>query len=199
MTFDEIVDNVVDLTKRPDMAATSIVMAIKAATLKAHQSSFFFKDLVEVAVAFDVARYIQTFDPKQVVPTYRHHKYMRIWEGDVTGYPGDFISYVNAENVLDLYGYQKANVYYLAGSFIQIRTLVPLITILFGCYRQPVVTPEVSYNSWIATEYPMAIVYEAARSIFASTGYREQATEMRALVAEEYRNLIISNVDAENT
>jgi|SRR5690554_3396613 len=195
MDFQELVAEVVDITKRPDKV-TSIESAVKTATLKAHHSDYFFNDLVEVAVEFDEPRFIQTFDPKQVVPRYRQAKYMRVWEGDINGYPKDFLEHIQVEAALDNYGYTRTNVFYMAGQFLQIRGAMPVEKVLFGCYVHPLVTPSENYNSWIADEYPGAIVYEAARTIFLQIGYQEQSRSMQALVSEQYAALGLSNVDS---
>lgn len=195
MDFQELVAEVVDITKRPDKV-TSIESAVKTATLKAHHSDYFFNDLVEVAVEFDYARYLQTFDPKQVVPRYRQVKYVRIWEGGMHGMPGNFLEHIQVEAALDNYGYQRSDVFYMAGQFLQTRTSSPLCKVLFGCYVHPLVTPSENYSSWIADEYPGAIVYEAARTIFLQIGYQEQSRSMQALVAEQYAALGLSNVDS---
>ena len=195
MTYDEILAEVIELSKRPDKTATEIPSAIRAATLKAHNSDFFYRDLVEVAVEFDLARQIQTFAPKQVVPLYRAAKYVRRWDGDINGTLGPFLDYINIENSLDGYGYVKDNVFYLAGDNIQIRAYPAIEKILFGCYRYPTITPVESYDSWVAEEYPYAIVYEAVRKIHQSVGNNEQAAQYGNMIQEEYAALKVSNVD----
>lgn len=195
MNFTELVAEVVDITKRPDLTS-SIESAVKAATLKAHQSDYFFNDLIEVAVEFDEARYIQTFDPKQVVPRFRQAKYIRIWEGGIDGYAKDFLEHIQIEAALDNYGCTRTDVFYMAGAFLQIRGTAPVEKVLFGAYQHPLITPEASYKSWIADEYPWAIIYEAARTVFLQIGYQEQSRSMQSLTGEQYAVLGISNVDA---
>ena len=195
MNFTEIVNEVVDITKRGDLASTRIPAAVSAATLKAHTSDYFYRDLIEIAIEFDAARNIQTFDPKQVLPTYRQFKYLRRWEGDVnTGEAREFFEHIQIQNAVDGYGYIKENVFYMAGSFIQIRALPEVFRCLFGAYQYPIII-EAQYQSWVADEFPYAIVNEAARQIFQQTRNRERAQDMRELVAEEYRNMRISYLD----
>lgn len=195
MNFQELKAEVLEITKRPDLDSR-ITSAIKAATLKAHHSDYFFNDLVEVAVEFDYARHVQFFDPRQVVPRYRQAKYIRPWEGDsITGGPGRFLEHIQIEAALDPYGYTRTEVFYMAGRLLQIRTCAPLSKVLFGVYQSPLITPEDQYYSWIADQYPWAIIYEAARTVFLSIGYQEQSASMRSLVQEEYASLSISNVD----
>jgi len=168
--------------------------AVSAATLKAHNSGFFYNDLLELAVQFDEPRRIQTFDPTDVSSYYRRVKYMRIWDGDVDGEAREFLEHINTEAALDSYGYLRLNVFYMAGKFLQIRTRVELDKILFGFYRYPDVTPG-GYDSWIANEMPWAIIWEAARTIFLQIGYQEQAAQMQSLVAEQYQQLTYQTAD----
>ena len=195
MDFTELTAEVVSITARPDLT-TEIEAAVKAATLKAHSSDYYFNDLVEVAVQFDECRFIQTFDPSSIVAAYRQVKYMRIWNGDAaTGTYGKFLQHIQIAESLDPYGYNREDVFYMAGNFLQIRAKLGVEKILFGAYAHPVVTPEISYSSWIAEEYPYAIINEAARRIFMHIGYKDQASSMARLAAEEYRTLAVSNVD----
>jgi hypothetical protein len=199
MTFEEMVAEVISLTRRPDLEA-KIESAVKAATLKAHQSDYFFNDLTEVAIEFDQPRFIQNFRPRDVLPRYRHAKYIRIWRGGASSDARafEFLEHIHVENAIDGYGYNKLNVFYFAGELLQMRVRQPVEHVLFGAYQHPNITTE-NFNSWIAEDYPYTIVYEAARSIFLSTSFQEQAAQMRTLVQEEYGILKLSNVDTPPT
>lgn len=194
MTFQEIYDEIMLITKRPDLVDRT-KQAIRAATLKAHQSDFYYKDLIEAAVQFTDPFYLQSFIPTEIVPGFRKAKYIRLWSGDITGAPGKFLTPIQIENSIDGYGYIKEDVFYMAGQNLQIRGQCPLDKVLFGCYQNPTITPEASYNSWIAVEMPYVIIYEAARTIFKSMSYTEQANEYSQLVGEQFQELKLSYVD----
>ncbi|TFZ81700.1 hypothetical protein [Candidatus Macondimonas diazotrophica] len=193
MNFSELVDEVKSITARPDLQS-SAESAVSAATLKAHTSGFYYNDLVELAVQFDEPRRIQTFDPADVSSYYRRVKYIRIWEGDADGEAKEILEPITTEVALDSYGYPRLNVFYMAGKFLQIRTYAELDKILFGFYRYPDITSE-SFSSWIAVELPWAIIWEAARTIFNRIGYQEQASQMQALVREQYSQLAFQAAD----
>lgn len=194
MNFAEIRNEVISITKRPDLVP-QINSAITSATLKAHQSNFYYKDLLEVAVEFSEPGPIQNFLPTDIVPRFRKAKYLRRWDGDeATGHPSTFFTNIQIENALDSYGYIKNEVYYLAGNLIQIRGAQDVQRVLFGCYQHPQVT-EAGYNSFIAAEVPYAIIYEACRIIFLSIGLQEQAAGLDQLVGEVYRDLVVTYVD----
>ena len=194
MTFQEMINEVILITKRPDLLER-IKQQLRAATLKAHHSDFYYPDIHEVPVAFNDPFYLQTFIPSEVVPNFRKVKYIRLWLGGVDGEPGKFLTPIQVENSLDSYNCIKQDVYYMAGQALQIRGCNPLDKILFGCYKHPVITPEISYSSWIADSMPYTIIYEAARAVFKSISFTEQANEFTQMVLEQYQELRMSYVD----
>lgn len=195
MNFTELYNEVILITKRPDLDART-KQAIRSATIKAHHSDFYFKDLYEIPVQFSQLFFLQSFIPTEVAPNFRMAKYIRLWNGGIEGDVGKFLTPIQIENSLDQYKNIKTDVFYMAGQLLQIRGSTTLDKVLFGCYVNPVITPESSYSSWIANEQPYAIVYEAARQVFKSISHTEQATEYSNLVAEEYAELKLSYVDS---
>lgn len=195
MNFTELFNEVVIITKRPDLVDRT-KQAIRAATIKLHHSDLYFKDLVEIPVQFTNLFFLQSFLPTEVVPNFRMVKYIRLWLGDQSGDVGQFLSPIQIENSLNAYKQIKTNVFYMAGQLLQIRGSSPLDKVLFGCYVNPVVTPEASYASWIANEKPYAIIYEAARQVFSSISFTEQANMYGGMVAEELAELKLTYVDS---
>lgn len=194
MTFAEMQAEVLSITRRPDLIPR-IQSAIKAATLKVHHSDFFYKDLVEVPIEFTEIIPIQNFVPSEVLPTFRKVKYIRAWRGGIDGTPGPFLEHIQIENSIDSYNYIKDNVFYMAGTNLQIRSNPPVHRVLFGAYLHPTITPIEEYKSWVAEEYPYAIIYEASRTIFRSIGQAEQAAEYGNLAYEILAEVKISSID----
>lgn len=194
MNFAEIKAEVISLTRRPDLD-TQTDSAIKNATLKAHTSDFFYKDIREIAVQFGTYQFVQNFLPTDVLPRFRKAKYIRRWSGDAdTGQPLNFFEPIQIENSLDSYGIIKAEVFYMAGNLLQIRGSSTVDRVLFGAYQYPQIT-SAGYDSWIANEAPWAIIYGATRIIMNSIGLQEQASQIEGLMLEEYNTLRIFNVD----
>lgn len=194
-SFTSLVQSVYQLTNRPDLV-NETSNAIQAATLKAHHSDFFYKDLFESGILFSSALQLQSMPYGQLVPLFRSIKYIRNCDPTTTPItPLDFLEYVSPENALDNYKCQRSEVYYIAGSVIQIRTKVARTNFLFGCYVHPNVT-SANYNSWIANENPYAIIYEAVAIIFKTVGYDEQVVTYRQMVADEYAMLKMGNIVA---
>lgn len=189
MTFNELLTEVYALTNRPDLV-TETTSAIKAATLKAHGSDFFSKDLYETGIEWDTEDYMQSMDYISLVSNFRALKYLRRVES-ATDEMGTFFTILTPEETLDSYGNNKTDIAYVAGRILQIRSSVKFSKALYGCYVFPIVRPE-AYSSWIAEMFPYAIIFEAARVLFKTIGFDEQSAQYNSLVAEQYAELKMS-------
>lgn len=194
MTFDELVTEVYALTNRPDLVAET-KLAVKSATLKAHQTDFYSKDLYETGVEFAASEYIQSLDVYTLISNFRAPSYIRRMEDDGTDTDTEegMIEIITPLEVLDSYGANRTDVAYMAGRMIEIRSSVEFSTMMLGCYVLPIIT-ENEYSSWIAALYPFAIIREAARTVFKTIANDEQAATYEQLVAEEYVLLKMSNL-----
>lgn len=181
-TFAELLADVYTLTNRPDLVDET-KLAVKQATLKAHHTDFYPKDLYEVGVSFASAAYLQSLEYRTLIPRYRALKFLR--KSDVTGTPGTILTVLTPEQILDSYSQQKVDICYLAGTQIEIKSSTELQYMLLGCYMHPDIT-ELGFSSWIALDHPYAIVYEAASTLFKMIGYDEQAAMMKQNVLEQF-------------
>ena len=192
MTFDELLAEVYILTNRPDLTAETS-SAIRAATLKAHSSDFFSRDLYEVDLAFEFLEYKQCIDIYSLFCNYRALKYLKrytvIPDGAAGAENGCFLEIVTPEEILDSYHRNRSDIAYVAGRMLEIRAGVNFQHAIMGAYMYPVVTPVSDYSSWVAQLQPWAIINEAARVIFKMIGYDEQSAQYNTLVAEEYQLL----------
>lgn len=191
MTFDELLEEVYIKTNRPDLEAET-KSAVKAATLKAHRSDYFSKDIYETGVEFNDANYRQALDYATLITNFRAFKYFRRVENatDDNGIPMEILT---PEALLDSYGIAKTDIAYVAGRVLELRASVSFKYGLLGVYVLPIVTED-KYSSWIAELYPYAIVYEAARVVFRVIGQLEESNGMAQLMAEEYSELSASNI-----
>ena len=185
-SFASLVADVMSLTNRPDLVAETN-LAVKAATIKAHQSDDYIKDFQEFSIQFSTSDYYQNLDYKNVIPLWRKPRYIRKYDA-VGSAPADFLKYVEPEKVIDSYGSDRLDIFYVAGSNLQIRSSTKLQYILVGAYLNPTVTA-LGYSSWIADDHPFAIIYEAVAIIFKTVGYDEQVAAYRQLVQEQLQLL----------
>lgn len=196
-TYQELYDDVVTVTKRPDLAAET-ALAIRAATLKLHQSDFYFKDLFETGIQFVTAEYFQQLELATVIPRFRAFKYLRRYDNNGAGGQGaaaEFYSILTPAEILDDYGCEKSNIAYVAGATLNIKAANPLQYLLVGVYLNPNTSPS-NFVSWIAQDHPFAIVFEAIRVLFKQIGYDEQATAYERLAAEQLAEVKISGIQA---
>lgn len=183
-SFTDLYNDVIAITNRPDLVDQT-KLAIRSATLKAHHSDFYPKDLFETGIEWSAPALLQSLEYKAVVPLWRSFKYLRKY---TNGTPNTFFTMLTPEETLDDYGVNRENIVYLAGSFIEIRSTTLDQYMLLGCYIHPDVK-EATYTSWIAEDHPFAIVYEAAANVFKQTGYDEQFAVYRDLKNQEYEIL----------
>ena len=183
MTFDELVEEVYLLTNRRDLEAET-KSAVKAATLKAHKTDFYSKDIHETGVEFTSSSYRQSLDYISLISNFRALKYLRRVE-DETDDEGKFFDIITPEETIDAYGENRTDIAYVAGRVLEIRASVEFSKCLLGCYVLPIVR-ETDYSSWIAEQHPYAIIYEAARVVFRAIGWNEEANAFGRLLAEEY-------------
>jgi hypothetical protein len=190
-TFAQLVADVKILTNRPDLDS-EIKLAVKAATLKAHHTDFYPKDLFETGITWSPVGFTQSLTYRTLIPRWRSFNYLR--KLDSTGIiPGAFFKMITPENSVDEYYIDKVNVCYLAGEDMEIKSSTEDAYMLLGCYLHPDIT-EAGYTSWIALDHPYAIEYEATSKIFKQTGFDEQAAMMNQEVSEQFMLLKNANI-----
>jgi hypothetical protein len=189
MTFDELLEEVYLITNRRDLVAET-KSAVKAATLKAHKTDFYSKDIFESGVEFPTADFRQSLDYITLFSNFRAFKYFRRVE-DETDDVGAFIEIIAPESVLDDYGCNRSDIAYVAGRVLEIRSSVEFSKALLGAYVLPVVR-EGAYVSWVAEQFPFVIIYESARVLFKAIGFDEQSATFTQMFAEEVSLLKLS-------
>lgn len=194
MTLAELRQEVYNLTNRPTLVAETLT-AIRSATLKLHQSDYFYKDLFETGIEFSPAGVLVQFEYRTLLPRWRSLKYLR--KTNSTGIEqGTLYEVIVPEAVLDSYHINRQNVCYVAGAYLHVRSAVSLQYALLGCYLNPDIT-ESGFNSWIALDHPYAIVFEAAATVFKMIGDTEKFAAYTTLSAIQMQELKISNIQAE--
>lgn len=193
MTLAELIAEVYTITNRPDLVAQTLT-AVRSATLKIHQSDYYYRDLVETGISWPTAEYLQQVEYYTLIPRWRALKYIR--RTDSTGTEqGTIFTTIPPENVLDEYKLNRVNVCYVAGEVIQIRSSPQLQYALLGAYVNPDITAA-GYASWVALFHPYAIVFEAASVVFKMIGDTDQFAAYTMLAREQLAQVQLSNVQA---
>lgn len=194
MTLAELVSNVYTITGRPDRVAETSA-AIQSATLRGHQSDYYYKDIYESGIAFSSSDYVQSLDYRALLSRWRALKYLRKYDY-TNAAPGMFLTLIPPELVLDRYKVQKQDVCYVAGEYVQINSATQEQYYLLGCYINPDVT-STGYSSWIALDHPWFIIYDAAAKVEIALGKLEEAKVHAAMAEDELNRLRVSNIQPE--
>ena len=235
-TFAQLCAEVIKLTARPDRLI-NVQQAVIATTMKLHTMDLFYKDIVEAVAVFETAAFIQELDTG-TLPRYRSLNHIRKWDPayeqyqltpsllpplygfqNIDGIPTNpnlalkMLDIITPDNIFDMYRTERVDVAYVAGTSIKIKSSTSLTQALVGWYAYPVTgvsaaTQYSTYSSWIATEFPWAIIYDAAGTELFSIGEADAASlyirqpnpntgDKGGLVWEHINNLISSNIEAE--
>ena len=85
---------------------------------------------------------------------------------------------LSPQDLMDDYWTEKVDVCYQAGNTIMIKSSTALSQFQIGFYQYPLIDQQnnfANYTSWIAQEYPYAIVYDAAGTVFSKIGQADAA------------------------
>jgi hypothetical protein len=186
MTLAQLISAVYTETNRPDLIPETL-QSIMESVLTLHSAEFYFKDLVETRVQFNnPTSFLQTLDTR-AIPYFRSMAYIRktdpsVWQPEQYGglYPNnfseprkgfDFLKRRDIGKILDSFGYEEQDIWYQAGNQINMKSSTELAWATIGYYKYPTLDPTGKvFNSWIAAEYPYAIVYRATGMVFAKIG-----------------------------
>jgi hypothetical protein len=186
MTLEELLQEVYNLTDRPELVALSKT-AIKSATLKGHMSDFYYRDIYEIGVQLSEPTYIYSFIPYDIISNFRAPAYIKR-VADENDEQGKAFDPITPDDVLDAYKCLRSDVYYSAGRTLEIRSSVEFSKMLVGAYVLPIVTDE-GFSSWIAELVPYYIIYEAAAKVFKAIGQDQEAAFFKAEISEQFITL----------
>jgi len=202
MTLTELCTEVATIVNRPDLQDTVIKSHVKAATYSAHSRENWWRDKQEGTLTFSTSDYYQSID--HTVPTrFRSWSYLRIWDPNgtdpltsmVTGAAGKFFELTtDPESLFDGYGNPKKYTGVAVGNVTNLRSTEKFSQVIAGWYQNPIVTPDGSYNSWIATTNPYFIVYTAASLMYAGINQLDQARKWEKMVLDELTTLKAANL-----
>lgn len=228
MNFADLVENVVSDTGREDLGFVSdggdgqILKAVFAAILAVHSADFFYKDISTAEMIFNSSAFIQSMDTT-ALPRFRALAYVRKWDPSYnaaqlnpsilpplrdgsslynTTLALDFLELIDYDDIFDSYKTEKQDVMYVAGTTVNMKSSTSMTMAKIGWYAHPFL--DIPNNgaglvSWIAQEYPYAIIYKADSIIFNSTGDLDRSRKYDSpggLVSEWIAKLIASNVTA---
>jgi hypothetical protein len=104
---------------------------------------------------------------------------VRQWNATPTGQER-YLEAIEPDSVLDHYGAEHTDIWYVAGSNLNIKCRELISNLVIGYYRHPNIATS-TYSSWIAIEQPFAIIEEACAYIFQTIGHAEMARKFELL------------------
>ena len=166
---------VYNLTNRPDLVSQTLT-AIRKATMKCHLADEFRQDLqiaiVTVPVQTDF-HYLLDLTNTVTYPNMRRVSYIKEYNNPIVGNEIQFKK-LHFSNLLDEYKLEKANYWYQAGMAVTIGSYKQLVQVSVAYFTYPN-TATATYSSWIADQFPDAIINEAASTIFKTVGKSDEA------------------------
>ncbi len=204
-TIQSIADDVYTITNRPDLV-TETTVAIRKAIRKFHGADTFKRDLNSVQLRMaDLA----TTDPNQYRWAIPLDTFPRFRRFDTVAYPMNRVMPTNqipaplvdvaqgfgpkrqfvelgANNLFDGYGYEKQNYYFITGNTVNVKSGWYIDYLSFTYYQWPTIPQSTSaeLDSWIAREYPDAIIEEASGAVFKMIGKDDEYQRFSTLFAE---------------
>ncbi len=221
MNFSELRDAVYAITARPDLS-NEVTHALLASTLKLHCANYWYRDLSSALLVNNTAATVQRFDLSDL-PRYRALAYVRKYDPaaisvdnydylyplprdrDGGGLPGvsttlAMISIIAPDDIFDQFGRERTDVAYVAGTSLNVRSSTAFNRVNIGWYERPNIGTAAAnytdYSSWIADEYPYAIVHDAVVTVLTSAGRAEEGNRYASLAVQQYEVLKLNNTTA---
>lgn len=192
--FSDLLAEVYTITNRSDLVAETS-LALRQATLAAHRSDVYPGDMTEVLIT-PTAASVFSLDIPTLFPNWRQFAYIRPYDPD-TDSPADYLlEFILPDGIFDEYLVAKVNVAYVAGTNLNIKLAADYGGFLVGYYQNPVLSPDASYSSWIATQHPACIIIDAAARVMHLIGYEDAASRLKKLGEMELALFRQSNLEA---
>lgn len=178
MTYADLFAEIKLLSKRGDVD-DKIAIYLRQTTMRAHRLDLFWRDIVEVNLTFASSQSV-TLDVSSQLTRFRQIDYLRYYD-PLTGNLGTFLKMIAPSEILDDYNFYREDVWYMAGTNMQIRFLTVTAGARLAYFQNPDVNP-LTYNSWIMDELPDLLVQGTLAALYNGTGKQEEARAINKLV-----------------
>lgn len=192
-TFAELESLVVEQTRRPEISSVTKA-AIRTATLRAHHTDFFPRDLAQGPLLYTLSSIAQFYDFPNISQTLLRMRSLKLIHGidAVTSAPVEQLEFREADDLFDVDGNRRQHIYTLVGDTLRVYFSAPTGAATAFFYQNPQ-TSEAQYSSWIADTYPDELAAWAAGIVFARTGFTEMAQQFQELHVRPFKELLISS------
>lgn len=175
MNFGQLCTEVMVLTGRPDLIAET-QLAVRRATLYLHGLDTWFRDFNEKRLAFDALSYTFAVPILNNFTNFRKIRYIKPYDAASGVVKGNRdLKHCMPDNMWDEFGRAKSDIYYVAGTNLNIKTSVTEQGFIVGYYSLPNVTD--AFYSWIGDINPYGIIEEAAGRVMHMIGQIEEGNK----------------------
>lgn len=194
-TFQQMRDEVIALTKRPELISVTDI-AIRIATLRAHQVDFFPRDVASHPLTYTVPTgnvlFVDIPALYTAVPLLRTPDFLQGLD-NVTLLPNENLEYVPSyKDFWDEHNELRGSVFTLMGDVLKVRFAGATGRATLYYYKNPDVA-EATYSSWIADTYKQDLAQWAAAIVWNRTGFQEvgQTTMQQQVVP--FQSLLVES------
>lgn len=195
--YNSMIADIYSLTKRSDRVAET-ALALRKATMKFHQADLWKNDLRSASVDLPVLavtddyRYTFDFSDPATYPLWRRTAMIKELNNPLSGVETNYKE-LDADRLLDSYRVEDIDYWYQAGQQGSLRSSKVLSAVEVTYYKYPNVTAA-GYDSWIAQQFPDAIIEEAVSNVFRVIGKDAEARMLASNFADNLHFLTISQV-----
>lgn len=192
-TFAEMQTAVIALTKRPELTALTD-LAIRTATLRAHQVDFFPRDQDSFVFTYTVNSSEVFTDLTGIhtsIPLLRTPDFMQS-EDTLTLQPSENLEYLTSfKDFWDDDNVRRTSVFTQIGSTLRCSFAGATGRARLFYWKNPNVA-SLTYSSWIADLYPDELAYWAAGIVWARSGFQEIAQQAQ-LQVQGFKDLLVTS------
>lgn len=191
-TFAELRELTIELTKRPELVALT-ESAVRTATLRAHHTDFFRRDLTQTTLNYTALPDVYFYDFPNLTTTLPRLRTMKnVYGVTAEGHQIEQLEYRESDDLYNSDGNYRRYVYTLIGDTLRVYPDLPT-GILHVYYF---VNPDVSsagFTSWIANVYPDDLAGWAAAIVMARTGFLEIAKNYQDTYVKPLQEQLIAS------
>jgi hypothetical protein len=192
-TFNELYDLTVELTKRPELV-TLTQSAIRTATLRAHHTDFFRRDLSVTTLPYVVQADAYYYDFPTISTSLTRLRTIKNVYSVTQGTPNqtEQLEYRESDDLFDRDGNPRRYMYTLIGDTLRCYFDIPTGLAQVYFFQNPIITSG-TYNSWIADAYADDLAGWAAAIVMSRTGFMEMAARYQEDYVKPLKEQLIAS------
>lgn len=192
-TFAEMEALVVGQTRRPEVPAITQA-AVRTATLRAHHTDFFPRDLTLGQLDYAPSSISYSYDFPNLQSLFPRLRAIQLLQSvdPIALVPVEELEFRDIDDLYTAEGEMRMHVYTRIGDTLRVYPSAPTGKFSVYYHRNPI-TQTSTYSSWIADEYPDELAMWAAAIVWARTGYTDMAADAQKTHVQPFKELLIAS------